>query len=199
MLASPLYVHGRGENCGSSQKPTVSGKREAEVIQKRRASAQRTQADHWRRESLKSNSSQEPRASGKLDAVSSRSDEPGNQFEKFVFFFFLKYAAPSKLGRTLLEGSTDHFFSVRQDLNLRSKNIKLDPLIVVSMRFSSKLTLKDWNCRTPVMDIFNLEENKLVYKKNICEEKNLPEMLRSEVCTKWEKWRELKNYELTKS
>ena len=40
MLASPLYVYGRGENYGSSQKATASGKPEAEVMQKRGASAQ---------------------------------------------------------------------------------------------------------------------------------------------------------------
>ena len=79
MLASPLHVHGRGENYGSSPKPTASGKPEAKIMQKRGASAQRTQADQSGRESLKSNSSQEPRASGKPDAVfSSRSDEPGH-------------------------------------------------------------------------------------------------------------------------
>ena len=67
--------------------PPASGKPEAEVIQKRGASAQRTQADHSRRESLKSSSSQEPRASGKPNAVfSSRSDEPGNQFKSSNFF-----------------------------------------------------------------------------------------------------------------
>ena len=72
MLASPLNVHGRGENNGSSHKPR------AKIMQKRGASAQRTQADHSRRESLKSSSSQEARASGKPDALfSSRSDEPG--------------------------------------------------------------------------------------------------------------------------
>ena len=108
MLASPLYVHGRGENYGSSHKPTASGKSEAKIMQKRGASAQRTQADHSRRESLKSNSSQEPRASGKPDAVfSSRSDEPGNPFESSLF----KYADPSKLGRSLLEGNKDHLLS----------------------------------------------------------------------------------------
>ena len=42
MLALPLYVHGRRETYGSSQKPTASWKPEAEVIQKRGARAQRT-------------------------------------------------------------------------------------------------------------------------------------------------------------
>ena len=65
MLASPLYFHGRGENVDSSRRPTASGKSEAEVTQKRGASAQRTLADHSRRESLMSSSSQDPRASGR--------------------------------------------------------------------------------------------------------------------------------------
>ena len=109
-LASPLYV----ENYGSSHKPTASGKPEAKLMQKRGASAQRTQADHLRRESLKSNSSHEPRASGKPDALfSSRSDELGNPFESSLF----KYADTSKLGRSLLEGNKDHLLShARSDL-----------------------------------------------------------------------------------
>ena len=44
--------------------------------QKREASAQRTQADHSRRESLMSSSSREPRVSGKPDAVLSFDNEP---------------------------------------------------------------------------------------------------------------------------
>ena len=92
----------------SPSSATASGKPEAKMMQKIGASAQRTQADHSRRESLKSNSSQEPRGSGKPDALfSSRSDEPGNQFESSVF----KYADPSKLARSLLEGNKDHLLS----------------------------------------------------------------------------------------
>ena len=131
-------------------------------MQKRGASAQRTKADHSRRESLKSNSSQEPRASGKPDAVfSSRSDEPGNQFESSMF----KYADPSKLGRSLLEGNSDHLPSqarsepVGQEHHVGSLNSWL-------MNFSNKLTLKEWSCETLIMDILNLEENNLVYKRN---------------------------------
>ena len=144
MLASPLYVHGRGGNCGSSQKPTASGKPKAKKMQKRGASAQRTQSDDSREESLKSTSSQEPRASGKPDAVfSSRSDEPGNQFESSMF----KFAHPSKLGRSLLEGNKDHLLSQARSELMRQEH-------------------QDWNYRTLIMDILNLEENKLVYEKN---------------------------------
>ena len=59
-----------------------------------------------------SNSSQEPRASRKPDAMfSSRSNELGNQFENSI----LKFPDPSNLGRSLLEGNKD--LLLRQDLN----------------------------------------------------------------------------------
>ena len=74
---------------------------------------------------MKSNSSQEPRGSGKPDALfSSRSDEPENQFESSMF----KYVDPSKLGRSLLEGNKDHLLSqarselVKQEHHVGSLN-----------------------------------------------------------------------------
>ena len=104
MLASPLCMQSR-EDCESSRRPIAPGK-PAAMIQERGASAKRTQADL--RESLISSSSQEPRAPGKLAAMfSSGSDEPGNQFESYMF----KYADPSNLGRSLLEGNKDNLFS----------------------------------------------------------------------------------------
>ena len=143
MLASPLYVHGE---TGSKS-----------------ANAQRIQADHSRRESLKSNSSQEPRTSGKPDAVfSSRSDELGNQFESFIFLKMLIHQDWEDLFLNVVK----IICSIRQDLNLWCKNVTLDLLKVGSMSSSNKLTLKDWNCRTPIMDILNLEENNHAYKKN---------------------------------
>ena len=54
MLASPLFVHGRRENYGSSLKPTASVKPEAKIMQKRGASANRTQADHSGRKRARS-------------------------------------------------------------------------------------------------------------------------------------------------
>ena len=78
------------------------------MIQERGARAQRTQADHSRRESLMPSSSQESRAYGKPDAMfSSSSNEPGNHFENFIF----KFADPSNWRRSLLEGNKDHLFS----------------------------------------------------------------------------------------
>ena len=87
MLVSPMFVQWR-EDHESSRRPTASGKPEAALIQKRGASAQRSQADHSKRKSSMSSSSQEPRAYGKTDAMfSSRSNEPGNQFENSIFTF----------------------------------------------------------------------------------------------------------------
>ena len=78
-------------------------------IQLRGAIAQRTQADHSRREFWLSSSSQESRESGKPYAVfSSRSNEPGNQFENSIF----KFADPSNLGRSLLEDNKDHLLNL---------------------------------------------------------------------------------------
>ena len=59
--------------------------------------------------------------------------------------------------------------------------------------------LKDWNYKTLNMDFLNLEENKLVNKKNYLWRKNFSEILKSEIFMNWVRWRELKNYELTNS
>ena len=80
MLASPLSMQDRG-GCKSSRTPIASGK-PAALIHMRGASAKRTQADHSRRESLTSSSSQ----------------EPGNLIKSCVF----KHADPSNLGSLFL-------------------------------------------------------------------------------------------------
>ena len=114
------------------------------MMQKRGASAQRTRADHSRRESLKSDSSQEPRASGKPDALfSSRSDEPGNHFESSMF----KYADPSKLERSLLEGNKDQLLSrarselIKQEHQVGSLNGCINEL--QQQAYAQKLELQD--------------------------------------------------------
>ena len=125
MLASPLYMQER-EDHEYSRRPTASGKPEAVIIQKRGAIAQCTQAEHSRRESLMSSSSQEPRPYGNQNAIlASRSNETGNQFDNSVF----KLADPSNLGRSLLEGNKDHLLSqarselVKQEHQVGSLNI----------------------------------------------------------------------------
>ena len=101
MLASPLCMQSRG-NCKSSRFPTAPVK-PAALLQERGASAKRTQADF--REIMMSSSSQQPRAYGKPDALSSSgSKEPGNLIKSSVF----KHTDPSNLGRSLLEGNKEH-------------------------------------------------------------------------------------------
>ena len=84
LLASPLHRREREENEGqprayhpereslmvrSSRNPEVSGKTDAECVQKRRENAQRTQAYHSRRESLMASSSRELEVSGKTEVT----------------------------------------------------------------------------------------------------------------------------------
>ena len=88
---------------------------------------------------------------------------------------------------------------IRQGLNLWCRNVKWDLLLAVSMSSSNKLVLKDWSYKTPITGILNLDENKLGYKKNYLWRKRCIEILKYEIDTRWEKWRELKNYELTNS
>ena len=76
MLASPLKFHGREGDFASSRKPRASGKPDAMVLHRREASAQQTQADHSRRESLVSSLPREPRVSGNLEAMFSFDREP---------------------------------------------------------------------------------------------------------------------------
>ena len=102
----------------SSRKPTASGKLAA-MIQERGTSARRTQADHSRRESLTSSSSQEPSTPGNPAAMfSSGNEEPGNQFKSSIF----KNADPSTLGRSLPEGNEDHLLSQARTEHVRKEH-----------------------------------------------------------------------------
>ena len=108
MQASPQNVHGRRKKRASSPSLAPPRKPDARNTQKRETSAHCTKSDHSRRESLKSNSPQEPQASGKPDTVfSSRNDELGNQFENSVQNWEDLFLKVIKITR-----------SVKQDLNL---------------------------------------------------------------------------------
>ena len=182
------------EKTESSRMPVATVK-PAALSQERGGSAKRIQADS--RKSLMSSSCQEPSAPGKLAALFSLgSEEAENQFKSSV----LKNADPS-IWEDLFLKAKKIICSVRQGLKLWSKNTKLNLSIIASVSCSNKLMLKDWNYRTLNTDgyMLNLDENRFVYKKNYRWRKGFSEILKSEVCTKWEKWKELKNYELTKS
>ena len=188
MLASPLDRREREENEGqarayhseresltihSSRNPEVSGKPDAECVQKREANAQRTQAYHSRRESLMKSSSRDFDVSGKPDAVFSchsessqntfserdRSNEPENRFGCRVHSVF-RFADPANIGKSLPDG-------IKQGLNLWSRNTKWNLLTLASVNFSSKFLFKDWNWRTPISRIFWISKRTISTSRRI--------------------------------
>ena len=113
----------------SSRNPEVSGKPDAECVQKREANAQRTQAYHSKPESLMTSFSRDPEVSGKPDAVFScynkssqntfsrreRSNEPGNRFESNVHSVS-RFADPANVGKSLLDGNKDHLLQAKSEI-----------------------------------------------------------------------------------
>ena len=139
MLSSPLKLQEWKENEGqarayhserqslminSSRNPEVSGKPDAECVQKREANAQRIQGNQSKRERLMTSSSRDLEVSGKLDAVLSchselsqntfserdRSNDPGNRFVSSVHSVF-RFADPANVGKSLLDGNKDHLLN----------------------------------------------------------------------------------------
>ena len=135
----------------------------------------------------------DPEVSGKPDAVFSCHSESSqkhfpketdvmnreNRFESCAHSVF-RFSDPANVGKSLLDGNKDHLLH-----QARSEIVEQ----VVSMSFSNKRMLKDWNWRTPVTYILNLEENNLDYKKNSLSmsEKALRETQDTEIYTRWEK------------
>ena len=64
-----------------------------------------------------------------------------------------------------MKGKKDHFLC-----RSRSETVKQDTTlnlsIIASVRFSNKRMLQDWNWRTPITDMLNLDENKFACNKN---------------------------------
>ena len=151
--------------------PKYQEKLDAESVQKREANAQRTQAYHSRRESLRSSSSRDLE-----DAVFSfhsesgqntfskrdRSNESGNRFESCVHSVF-RIADPAKVGKSLLDGNKDHLLYqarselVKQECQVGSLNNCIDEL--QTQACAHRLELED-----AITDTLNLDENKLGYK-----------------------------------
>ena len=158
MLASPLYRQDQ-EDCKSARIP-IAPKKPAAMIQERGAIATRTQADHSRRESLTLSSSQVPRALGKPAAMFASGSQDLENQPKSSFF---RNANPSNLRGSLLEGNQDHLLSqARSELMRQEHQVGS----IVSVSFSNKPILKDWSYRTLNTD---------------------SEILKSEICTEWEK------------
>ena len=89
--------------------------------------------------------------------------------------------------------------SVRWDQTWRSKSFMSRPSTSTSVNYEDKRKNKDWRYRTHNTDLLNLDENKFDCKKNCLWKKRFSEKLKSEICTKWEKLRELKNNEQMRS
>ena len=176
MPASPLCIWEREENAGqarpyhserlslmvqSYRNPEVSGKPDAECVHKREANAQRTQAYHSRRDSLTVSSSRESsKFQGNLmrcfratvNRVRTRfpkETEVTNREtdSRVVFILFSNLMTWQMLGN-LFWWKQDH--SLNQARCKLVKQEQVDLLTVVSMNFSNKLVLKDWNWRTPI-------------------------------------------------
>ena len=84
---------------------------------------------------------------------------------RVVSILLLNVLTRQMFGNLFLVGTRIICF-IKRALNWWSRNIKGDLLTVASMNFSNKLMLKDWNWRTPITDILNLEENSYACKKN---------------------------------
>ena len=111
-----------------------------------------------------------------------------------LFSSVFRNADPSNLKGSLLEGNKDCLLNLaRSDLAKQELHVES---ISASVNLNDKRKSEDWPNRTHNTDLLNLDENKFDYKKNfVYERKRFSEILKCEICTKWEKLRELKNDE----
>ena len=81
---------------------------------------------------------------------------------RVVSTLFLDLLTRHMLGNLILMATNkDHLLNqARSELILLSRNIKWNLLTIVSMSFSNKLMLKDWNYRTHNTDMSNPEESR---------------------------------------
>ena len=119
MLSSPLHVHGRAEKLWFSSK--THSFRETGSRSNTEVKGKCTTYSSWSLKMRELEVKFISRASSVCETGCSviKERQTWKPVQKFVFFFLKKYAAPSKLGRTLLEGSTDHLL-----LQARSKLMK---------------------------------------------------------------------------
>ena len=85
--------------------------------------------------------------------------------------------------------------SIRRDQTWRSKSFVSSPSTSASVNYKDKRKSKDWRYRSHNTNLLSPDENRFDYKKNCLRKKQFSEILKSEICTKWEKWRELKSNE----
>ena len=166
-------------------KPRCNGRAGGEV------SAQYTQAN--RKESLRSHSSEGPKASGKPDALFSAAQRNLNRNSVF------RNANPSNLRGSLLEGNKDHLLNqarsdlAKQELQVESLNKCIGEL--QRQTGEQRLALQD----AQYGFVASRRGTSSTTRRVVNETKKFFEILKSEIWTKWETFRELKNSELTKS
>ena len=102
-------------------------------------------------------SSQEPRASGKPNAMFSLGNEEWETNSRVLFENSLIHQIWEDLSLKAIK----IICLVRQDLNLWSKNIKFNLSIIVSVSSSNKLMLKDWNYQVRLQEELSLKERVL--------------------------------------
>ena len=100
---------------------------------------------------------------------------------RVVFILFWDLLTRQMLGDLFLK-LTGVICLIKQDLIWWNRNPKWNLSIAVSMSFSNKVMLKDWNYRTPTTDILNPEENNLDCKENCLWRKECFEILRYGIC-----------------
>ena len=103
-------------------------------------------------------------------------------------------ANPSNLRESFLEGNKDHLLNqARSDLS--KQELHVESLKSASVNYNDKRKSQNWHFRTHNTDLLNLDENKFDCQKNCLWKKKVSEILKSSICTKWDKFRERENIE----
>ena len=99
----------------------------------------------------------------------------------------VSFSLTRQMLRNFPDGNRDHLLSqarselMKQEHQVESLNNRISEL------FRNKLMLKDWNYRTRDTEMLSLDENLFVYMTKYLRKKTFSEILKSEVCTNWEK------------
>ena len=142
--------------------------------------------------SLKYHSTEGQKALLKPNALFS--SEQGNMIRSSVF----RNATPSILREYVLEGNKDHLFNQARS-DLAKQELHVESLNKCIGHLQNERRSKTGHHTTYTTDLLYLHDNKFDYKQNCIWKKKFSEILKSEMCTKWEKLTERKNNELTKS
>ena len=64
-----------------------------------------------------------------------------------------------QVAKSLLDGNGDHLLTQARSKQMKQEH-KVEPLTIALMSYSGKLMLNDWDCSTPITDMYSLEESK---------------------------------------